>query len=509
MSLSVTSATPRPIPPTPTPFEHEPVARLAGERASASGGVASTAPVARRGAPDPLTLSGLPACIEEARATAVSRKQPPPDPASFSVLRQRLAAAIPKLQPQYRTAVGEPLVKLLDRLGASGYASLLARDPDREGTAGMLLDVAQAVLQQGEGAGGRATGAFQEVVSDLYDGFVAAEGRKGVKPPDAGTLPPLVRWGSQETGPYTWPAPATAVLGVKAGVVSLPIANADGGLLAWPALAHETAGHDILEADDGLSRQLAGAVTERLSDERIDPAIASYWAARIDETAADVLGVLNMGPAAAVGLVGYFRALNGAYRGTAALRNVGRADDPHPADIARAWLAAETVRLLSFDGAGRWADRLTAEIDRDLGKVWLGGTQVSTGAARASAAAVARAIVQTRLPALEGRSLGEIQGWTNEDEAIVASLRQQLASGASGARAGGAPGKYAQGAYAAHAVAAGVYEAVAGGQPPGQVTRELVAMLDAMHAANPAWKEPTTRARAPGRAVAAPTDAVA
>ncbi|HSM92963.1 MAG TPA: hypothetical protein VLT47_08730 [Anaeromyxobacteraceae bacterium] len=497
MSLTITPQ-PRLLEYALDPQESTPAPVDRGRRGRASGAGRSAAPeaVTSRSAADPLTLSGLAACVEEARATALSRKGPPPDPVSFASLRERVGAAVAKLPPAYRRAVGEPLVALLDRLGAAGYARVLAQDPGREGTAGLLLDVVQAVLQRAEGYGARATDAFQEVVSDLYEGFVAAEGRTGVKPPDAGTLPPLVRWGSPESGPYTWPATATAALGVKAGVVSLPAANAQGGLLAWPALAHETAGHDILEADEGLSRELAAAVSERLKGERLDPAIASYWSSRIDEVAADVLGVLNMGPAAAVGLVGYFRALNGAWKGTAALRNVGRADDPHPADIARAYLAAETVRLLSFEGAARWADRLTSEIDRDLGRVWFGGLQVTSGVAKASAAAVARAIVQTRLASLEGHALGEIQGWTDRDEAIVASLRQGLDGKGTKAGAASSPGRYAEGAYAAHAVAAGIYEAVSGRSQPAEVTRGLVAMLDAMHDRNPAAKaSPAARVR--------------
>ena len=53
-----------------------------------------------------------------------------------------------------------------------------------------------------------ATAALQEVVSDLYAGFLSAEDRRGVKPPDHGVLPPLVLWGSAEAGPYTWPVTA-------------------------------------------------------------------------------------------------------------------------------------------------------------------------------------------------------------------------------------------------------------------------------------------------------------
>ncbi len=446
----------------------------------AAAGASPVAAAAERPA-DPLSLAGLAACVEDARAAALARAGGPPDPRSFADLVARLEAAAGELPAAYRDAVADPLLRLLRRLGERGYARVLATDPERVDAAGLLLDAAQAVLQHGEGYRARATAAFQEVVSDLYAGFLSAEDRRGVKPPDRGVLPPLVRWGSAEAGPYTWPVTDTVALGVKAPVVSLPAANATAGLLAWPAVAHETAGHDVLSADDGLRDELAGAVRKAILAARMSPAIADYWTDRIDETAADVLGVLNMGPAAAVGLVGYFRAVNGAWRGTPSLRNVGRAEDPHPADIARAYLAAEAVRLLSFAGASRWADRLVAEADRDLGTIRLGGVQVTAGVAKASAAVVARAIVRTRLGTLEGRALGEIQGWSDADEAVVAELRRELRDG--GARGG----RRADGAYAAHAVAAGIYEAAAGGLPPRRAMDAMIGVLAEMHAANAGW----------------------
>ena len=70
------------------------------------------------------------------------------------------------------------MLRRLDQLGEAGFRRVLADDPERVGAAGLLLDVAQAVLQHGEGYQGRATAAFQEVVSDLYEGFLSAEDRR-------------------------------------------------------------------------------------------------------------------------------------------------------------------------------------------------------------------------------------------------------------------------------------------------------------------------------------------
>jgi hypothetical protein len=463
-------------PPAPKPR----AAPIALDRLELLAPIAGAGAVAPKTAADPRSLAGLPTLVADAQVAALAGGDGPPDPATFASLRSRLEKARAALPPAYRQAAVDPLLAALDRLGASGYQRLLAEDPDRVGDAALLLDVAQAVLQGGEGYEARATAAFQEVVSDLYEGFLSKEDRRGVKPPDHGVVAPLVRWGSADTGPYTWPATATAALDVKAAVVSLPAPNASAGLLAWPALAHETAGHDLLEADDGLRDELARVVRERLAAEDLD-VVADYFADRIDETAADVLGVLNMGPAAAIGLVGYFRALNGAWGSSPALRSAGPEDDPHPADLVRAYLAAETVRLLSFDGAAAWADRLIAEADRDLGRIRLGGVTVTPGVAKDAAAVAARAIVRTKLAALDGHALGEIQDWRNEDERIVAALRARIADQEGPATAG----KYVQGAYAAHAVAAGVYEAAAGSARPADVMTRMVELLADMHARRP------------------------
>jgi hypothetical protein len=426
-------------------------------------------------------LINLPACVEDARRAALGREGGPPDPASFKPLRERLTKARVRMPPLYLRATWDPFVRTLDGLGASGFAEVLEQDRERVGAARLMLDIAQGILQNGERYEDRATDAFQEVVSDLYDGFLSAEDRRGVKPPDRGVIPPLVKWGSPEEGPYTWPVTATASFEVKAPIVSLPAPNARAGLLGWAALAHETAGHDILEADTGLHDELARGVREELLAARLGVGIAAYWADRLDETASDVLGILNMGPAAAVGLIGYFRALNAAYRGRPQLRNVGSADDPHPADILRGWLAAEAVRLLAFGGAKGWADALGAETDRDVGQVRLAGEPVTVAAAKRSAAVVAKTVVTRRLASLERHAFGEIQDWRDGDEEIVGRLRELLRSSKP------LPAKLGEGTYAAHVVAAAVYEAAGTKAELPATFSRMLTLLKGMHDANPSW----------------------
>ena len=147
---------------------------------------------------NPLDLSGLARCTEEARLAALDADPGPAEPASFSSLLARLHALKGNLPPLYRDTFLLPFIELLEQLGEAEYIRILMEDPDRVSSAGLVLDAAQALLQQGEGFAESATDAFQEVVSDLYDGFLSAEDRRGVAPPEGGTIPPLVKWGTPE-----------------------------------------------------------------------------------------------------------------------------------------------------------------------------------------------------------------------------------------------------------------------------------------------------------------------
>jgi hypothetical protein len=407
-------------------------------------------------APD---LSHIAACVDDARDAGLDSTTGPGEPNDYVQLLARLDAAKLSLPPIYRQKLADPFIAELRSIGAQGFAQVLVRDPHRESNAGLMFDIAQTILQNGEGFEQVATDAFEEVVSDLYDGFLSAEDRAGLKLPNNTVLAPLVKWGNPDSGPYTWPIDATSIFGGEAAVVNLPPANARAGLFAWAALGHETAGHDILHADDGLEAELSQRVHAALDAAHIGAALADYWAQRIDETASDVMGILNMGPAAAIGLVVYFRGLNAAFGGTPKLRNDGPGNDPHPADILRGFLAAATVRLLSFDGAADRAQVIDRETERDVSKIRIGGVPITVERARRSCDIVANVIAATRMAKLNGHALIEIQNWRNEDEAIVRELQRSIVT------ATPVDSRREAGIFAAHVVAAAALAALAA---PGQ-----------------------------------------
>ena len=422
-------------------------------------------------------------CIQDALQAAQDSNSGPRDPTNFSELRVRLEACSLKLPPLYRENVLGPYVDALGGLGETGFNQILLEDPNRGGVAGLMQDIAQAILQHGEKYNKKTTDAYQEVVSDLYDGFLSAEDRSDIKPPDLGIIAPLVKWGNPECGPYTLPVDATINFGVKAAIVNLPPANAQHGIFAWAALGHETAGHDIIHADTGLKNELGNCLYRALQGANLGSMLPDYWASRIDETASDVLGILNMGPAAGIALVGYFRALNAAYGKEPALRNIGPDDDPHPADILRGYLAASVVRLLNFSKANNWAMAIEGEADKDLTAIQLGQskTVITPDEAKMSADVVASCLVQTKMTCLGNHAFGEIQNWKDSDEEIVKEIRSILSF------SDPLPELYDKKVYAAHVVAASIIEALQGGSGVPVLFGRMISILKTLHDKNPSW----------------------
>jgi len=194
-----------------------------------------------------------------------------------------------------------------------------------------------------------------------------------------------------------------------------------------------------------------------------------------------VLGILNLGPAAAVGVLAYFRGINASLGWGPVLSSEGDADDPHPADIVRGWLGAEVVRRLKFKNATAWADALVKETDRDAAKVVLGGMHVTTVNAKKSAAVVAQTIASQKLNTLDGHAFDEIQNWRDRDETLIANLTDPLTMAVD------LPARYAGGTYAAHVVAAAVMSALKTPQAIPVIFDRMLGLLKVMHDANPSW----------------------
>ena len=188
-----------------------------------------------------------------------------------------------------------------------------------------------------------------------------------------------------------------------------------------------------------------------------------------------------MGPAAAVGLVVYFRGLNAAFDGEPGLRNSGPASDPHPADILRGFLGAATVRLLSFDGATIWADSIERETEKDVKQIRVANVPITVERAKQSCEIVANVLAAKRMKSLSNHALIDIQNWRNRDEDIVNELRKSLVTNSP------ISAEREAGVYAAHVVAASALAALEGAATVSNIFQRMIAVLKKMHDANASW----------------------
>jgi hypothetical protein len=432
----------------------------------------------------------------------------PSCPRTYKILKSKLQLCQENFPKVYQKMFIDPLLTYMDNTGEATVNWQISRDGEDSDFA--LL--ARPILQRCSDLDQVATDAFQEVVSDLYDGFLSEEDREEVKHPDFIVVAPLVSWQSSweysdgqiaPNGPCTYTSDLLMnYFGIEMGIVNLPVQLGRNGLLTWAALGHETTGHDILRADAGLIEELNGAVKDALLKENIDPFLAEYWSYCFEETASDVMGILNMGPAVAVATIGFFRALNAViYKNRQfKLDNVGISEDVHPADILRGYLAASVVRLLEFDGADKWADYIEAETNKDLTTIRLdanprdpnSGKVIASDEAKKSAKIVAKTIVEGKMKNLEDHSLGEIQNWKDNDESIVNEIRSHFGT------LDPISDIYAKGIYAAHVVAAAVIEAVSGKAEIDRIFTDMLGILKLMHEDNPVWNQTNTYLEHPG-----------
>lgn len=424
-------------------------------------------------------LTGL---VKDARTAWFSTAEGPAPPRGRAAILAALRKGGETLPVEQRAAIVDPLEAWLAAHDDRALDRFLNGDPN--GDTGAFLDLLQAVAQRAPKAYEPvATAAFQELVSDLYDGYLSAQDRRGARTEPDSALPPLVRWGNPADGPYTWPVETLATFGVGTGIVNLPPAYARGGLAAWASLGHETCGHDVLNAFRDLLPELRRVVSRALDGAGVSDGLTEHWMRGFEEAAADVMGVLNLGPSAALADLAFFRAC---YR-AGTKPGVNMKEDPadeHPLDLLRVYLGASVVRGLRFAGADEWASTLEREARQDTRDATLrvGGREVPLSDARTSAAVFARAMTSSRLDALDQLALGEVQNWRDADQRIAERKMRQLAAKRGGAVSVGA------GEYAAHVMAGALMGAM---QHPDDVERYFLGMratLARVNARNPAWK---------------------
>jgi hypothetical protein len=318
---------------------------------------------------------------------------------------------------------------------------------------------------------------FLAVVSNLFRSFADHDKRAAAGVNLVTSTPPLAFFqsdsgdGPSGQGPYTIESDLMHQhFGIEIGIVSLPATYRDHPVI-WSVLSHEVCGHDVVHADPGLLKEMTLAAQtllapdfaprKRLDHATLNALIWSYW---MDEAAADVYGVLNMGPAFAPSLAAFlaaFRAgldmaIHGTKRparpavSTGALQRDAEGGDhimeDHPIDLLRiylvlgaieamtkldkvkrdAYVAAieEIARLVAgeattvhLEGIVNLAPSMRVSVNEDL------PIDVAADAARK----VGRMIATQKFKALNHHSIQDIETWDDADEAAAEAIAALIA----------------------------------------------------------------------------------
>ena len=422
----------------------------------------------------------------------------------LETVKRHLRLIQPALPSSCRTELLEPFFEALSRLDGVGPADKPEEDAFQQLLQRGLSDdqwrilcgIAEALLERAQPSN-TATRAFQAMVADLYDGFAIATARR-----ESDTLRqlnvPLVKWGS---GPHTITLRQATQFAFPCSVVGMPLGFASGGVLAWTALGHETVGHDILAASPGLLDQLSMEIRRRL-EERFqgdDAWVVEFLTNRVEEVASDVLSILNMGPTAALGMLGYFRGASAAEGKESRL--LADTDDHHTPGLWSAMIWSAAITQLDFVQKAAWSEAVERIASRDLQgqetlviALWQNRQRVreypplAISRAREAADIIAEGVAHCRVG--DDQPLRSIQNWTDWDEHVVDVLQPYLTSQEP------VPAWMKSAIYAAHVVAAAVVVSLSGDvSGPGSQSRpwidtifsRMVELLTRIHHGSCEW----------------------
>ncbi|HEX7841584.1 MAG TPA: hypothetical protein VF469_29140 [Kofleriaceae bacterium] len=297
---------------------------------------------------------------------------------------------------------------------------------------------------------------FLAVISNLFRSFLSSVKRDSLDIPLTEQLPPLAVWQSSPSrGPFTIPVDeAHQLINATVGVVSLPASFA-GHPFLFTSLTHETGGHDVLHADPDLLPELKRGVRGLFTG--ANSWLGVLWDHWMDETASDIYGILNMGPGFAISLA----ALTGVslhdprtpgagptMRAASGRDRRGRLD-AHPTDILRYSVAQGVIesltglssarrkaylddigQLVTLAVAGRAAITLDGAAHTDAGRaIDFDARPFPIADMQAAARKVGAYVATTRLAALGGRSIQDLETWDDEDDGAALAITAKLLDG--------------------------------------------------------------------------------
>jgi hypothetical protein len=279
---------------------------------------------------------------------------------------------------------------------------------------------------------------FEAVVSDLFESFVN-KAKSVLVAERLPELPPLVTFATEPSlGPTALNSDEVQrYCAAEIDIVSQPLGYADVPML-WGVLAHETSGHCVTYAIKNLRQELIEIVAGAI---KAETATRDLWQAWAEEAAADVYGLLNIGPSFALSLGAWLKMSKKTKTiGTSFQVDGDELEDKHPVDLLRLYVLKGAVEgLYDFDKyRSDWRKSITTAIDSAAQGVTnidvyyddpLHPRSLRLDKLAEDAQAIGRELVTAKLDCFSGRTIQEIETWDEADEDIASRVKQAAQKG--------------------------------------------------------------------------------
>jgi len=281
----------------------------------------------------------------------------------------------------------------------------------------------------------RAVQRFEAVVLDLFESFIRKSDPVLKALHLENKLPPLVTFApAPSVGPATLNEEVVEEYsGAEVSIVSLPPAYAADPML-WGILAHETCGHAVTHALHDLAEEFVRTV--KTVTFQYGPGLWTHW---VEEAAADVYGVLNIGPVFVISLAAWLKESKKSKKLETSVTLVkGKPDDEHPPDLLRLYVlrgAVAALRDLSTKKA--WLSDVDAMIrvivgNADCITVNLGDPlrpqKLPLEPLARDAEQLGKTLATMSLVALTGnakQSIQDVETWDDTDEKTALAVKAQ------------------------------------------------------------------------------------
>ena len=276
---------------------------------------------------------------------------------------------------------------------------------------------------------------FEAVVADLFEAFTSEPCLKDLMP--VTPPPPLVTFATE---PDLGPASLTADEVKKSCSADIDIVSQPSGYagtpLLWGLLAHETSGHCAMHRIKGLVDELTRECAAAIASSEAGINLWGIWA---EEAAADVLGLLNVGPSFALSLGAWLRMSKETETIGTSFQIAGlELTDKHPVDLLRlSVLKGAVMGLNKFaKSQEKWIKNIEAGIASaasgvDTISLYYGDPlhprAIPRNELQQEAVKIGITIATKKLDSLKGHTIQDLITWTEADESKVVAVKQAAA----------------------------------------------------------------------------------